>query len=58
MIMTTVLSLSVNLFCFVGFSLSLVTSLVFWIDTKLFKRLFGLIFAMVTPFIVCNSPWV
>ena len=29
MIMTTVLSLSVNLFCFVGFSLSLVTSLVF-----------------------------
>lgn len=58
MIMTTVLSLSVNLFCFVGFSLSLVTSLVFWIDTKLFKRLFGPIFAMVTPNTVCNSPWV
>jgi hypothetical protein len=33
-------------------------SLVFWIDTKLFKRLFGPIFAMVTPNIVCTSPWV
>jgi len=58
MIMTTVLPLLVNLVFFVGFSLSLVTSLVLLIDTKLFKRVFGLIFAMVTPNTVCNSPWV
>ena len=43
---------------FVGFSLSLVTSSVLLIDTKLFKRAFGLIFAMVTPNTVCNSPCV
>ena len=54
MITTKVLPLLVNLFCFVGFSVSSV----FWITAKLFKRVFVPIFAVVTPNTVCNPSWV